>query len=147
MLVSDPQRCPLCSPDGETVLWHDAHLRVIRVEDADYPGYLRVIWNAHVAEMSDLPAPWREHLMRVVLAAEEALRELMRPDKMNLASFGNMVPHLHWHVIARYRDDRHFPQPIWGPPRQGEPPRVRARPSDEALAGRLRQALGGIDAG
>jgi diadenosine tetraphosphate (Ap4A) HIT family hydrolase len=38
----------------------------------------------------------------------------MRPDKVNLASLGNVVPHLHWHVIPRYRDDAHFPAPVWG---------------------------------
>jgi diadenosine tetraphosphate (Ap4A) HIT family hydrolase len=39
---------------------------------------------------------------------------LLRPDKINLASLGNMVAHLHWHVIPRFADDPHFPQPIWG---------------------------------
>ena len=38
----------------------------------------------------------------------------LQPDKINLASFGNMVPHLHWHVIPRFKDDMHFPNPIWG---------------------------------
>ena len=38
----------------------------------------------------------------------------MRPDKINWAQFGNMVPHLHWHIIARYQDDSHFPESIWG---------------------------------
>jgi diadenosine tetraphosphate (Ap4A) HIT family hydrolase len=51
--------------------------------------------------------------MNVVLAAELALREVMRPDKINLASLGNVVPHLHWHVIPRWRGDSRFPAPIW----------------------------------
>lgn len=38
----------------------------------------------------------------------------MHPDKINLAEFGNMVPHLHWHIIPRYTDDSHFPESIWG---------------------------------
>jgi diadenosine tetraphosphate (Ap4A) HIT family hydrolase len=52
--------------------------------------------------------------MAVVFATERgrAARGL-QPDKINLASLGNMVPHLHWHVVPRWRDDSHFPAPIW----------------------------------
>ena len=48
---------------------------------------------------------------------EEAQQSVLAPDKINLASLGNMVPHLHWHVIPRWRGDRHFPDPIWAAPR------------------------------
>ncbi len=106
--------CPLCEAEGGIVLWQDAHCRVIRVDDPMYPGFCRVIWHEHVAEMTDLPPAERLHLMNVVLATEQALRELCRPDKVNLASFGNMVPHLHWHIIPRFSDDSHFPESIWG---------------------------------
>jgi len=44
---------------------------------------------------------------------EQALRALIHPDKINLAALGNQVPHLHWHVIPRFADDAHFPDPIW----------------------------------
>ena len=136
--------CPLCTPDAERVLWQDARLRVIRVPDPDYAGYLRVIWSQHVPEMSDLAPAEREHLMQVLMAVEACLRELMRPDKINLASFGNMVPHLHWHVIARFRDDRHFPQPIWGPAQRDSHPVGPDTPSDQALSDGLRRALTGL---
>lgn len=110
--------CPLCVADGETVWWRDRRLRVVAVEDAEYPGFLRVIWNDHVREMSDLDAAERVHFMDVVFAVETAVRQVMAPDKINLASFGNVVPHVHWHVIARYADDAHFPNPVWGPRRR-----------------------------
>jgi diadenosine tetraphosphate (Ap4A) HIT family hydrolase len=51
--------------------------------------------------------------MRVVFAVESALRELLKPDKINLASLGNMTPHVHWHVIPRFGNDPHFPQSVW----------------------------------
>lgn len=105
--------CPLCAPQTEVILWQNARCRVILVNDPDYPGYCRVIWNAHVKEMTDLPEPDRAHFMRVVFAVEAVLRELLHPDKINLASLGNQTPHLHWHVIPRYHDDAHFPNPIW----------------------------------
>jgi diadenosine tetraphosphate (Ap4A) HIT family hydrolase len=52
--------------------------------------------------------------MNVVAGVERGLRIFLAPDKINLASLGNAVPHLHWHVIPRYRDDSHFPEAIWG---------------------------------
>ena len=105
--------CPLCAaPDG-TVLWHDDFCRVIRADEPDYPGFLRVILNAHVKEMTDLPPAEREAVMRVVFAAETALREVMAPDKVNLASLGNVVPHLHWHILPRYIGDPRWGSPIW----------------------------------
>ena len=116
------QNCPLCRPEAEAVLWSDTRLRVILVSDADYPAFCRVIWNEHVKEMTDLADADRSHLVRVALVAEEVLRAMLQPDKINLASLGNQVPHLHWHVIPRFVDDAHFPDPVWGPRnRQGHP--------------------------
>lgn len=106
--------CELCQHDGGRVLWRDAALRVVLADDPDYPGFLRVIWNKHVREMSDLQPGERERLMGVVFRVEAALCQVLTPHKINLASLGNVTPHLHWHVIARYMDDAHFPQPIWG---------------------------------
>lgn len=108
--------CELCTASGETLLWQGQHCRAILVEDVDYPGFCRVIWNDHVKEMTDLPGLLRAELMNTVFAVESAVREVMQPAKINLASLGNMTPHLHWHVIPRYSDDRHFPNPVWGSP-------------------------------
>lgn len=87
--------------------------RVVLIADAQYPGFCRVIWHDHVREMTDLTDPDRAQIMHTVWQVEGAVREIMRPDKMNIASLGNVVPHLHWHVIPRYFDDAHFPGPIW----------------------------------
>lgn len=108
--------CELCNTSDETLLWRGQHCRVILVEDADYPGFCRVIWNDHIKEMTDLPAQMRTELMNTVFAVESAVREALQPQKINLASLGNMTPHLHWHVIPRYIDDKHFPNPIWAEP-------------------------------
>lgn len=96
------------------MLWQDDACRVVLVADADYPGFCRVIWKRHISEMTDLSAAERAHLMTIVFAVEAAIRETINPDKINLASLGNLTPHLHWHVIPRHRHDKHFPQPIWG---------------------------------
>jgi len=132
--------CDLCATAGGTVLWESPLCRVVRVDDADYPGYCRVIWNAHVREMSDLEPADRDALMRVVFAMEKTIRSLFAPDKINLASLGNMTPHVHWHVIPRWRDDRHFPGPIWGvSQREALPP--RATIDDETLRRKLGERL------
>lgn len=111
-------RCPLCTPGPERILWRGELLRVILADDPDYPAFCRVILNRHVSEMTDLPADQRASLLRAVFAVEAALRDLLRPDKINLASLGNQVPHLHWHVIPRFTDDRHFPNPVWAAPQR-----------------------------
>lgn len=87
---------------------------MLLVDDPDYPGYCRVVLNKHVAEMTDLHAHERGHLMRVVFAVEQAMRLHLSPDKINLASMGTQVPHLHWHIIPRWLEDRHFPATVWG---------------------------------
>lgn len=105
--------CELCETDGGELIWRDGRCRVVHVAEPGYPGYCRAIWNAHVAEMTDLTESERAGFMRVLFTVEAELRERLRPDKINLASLGNVVPHLHWHVIPRFRDDPHFPNPIW----------------------------------
>jgi diadenosine tetraphosphate (Ap4A) HIT family hydrolase len=114
----DKQPCELCASSGGEILWESPACRVVRVADPHYPGFCRVIWTAHAREMTDLEPAQQQFLMSVVFAVERVVRQLFSPDKINLASFGNMVPHLHWHIIPRWQDDRHFPEPIWGTVRQ-----------------------------
>ncbi|MGS0741951.1 HIT family protein [Glaciimonas sp. GG7] len=123
--------CELCVGDGGEVLHRTEKYRIVLVDDARYPGFCRVIWHAHVKEMTDLTAEDRDVFMQAVWQVEQTLRTVMQPEKINLACFGNMTPHLHWHVIPRYLDDDHFPQPVWGS--------VQQVASDAALA--ARQAL------
>ncbi|MFZ6750361.1 HIT family protein [Undibacterium sp. Ren11W] len=107
--------CELCvSVAGGSDLLHATEKwRVVLVDDANYPGFCRVIWNAHVKEMSDLSESERNEMMAVVWIVEQTIRDVMAPHKINLASLGNVVPHLHWHIIPRYQDDAHFPNPVW----------------------------------
>jgi len=130
--------CPLCQPVNENVLWRDARCRVILVDDPEYAGFCRVIWQQHVKEMTDLPESDRAYFMAVVFAVEQHLRELMHPEKINLASLGNQAPHLHWHVIPRFTDDAHFPDPVWAARRREAKPVSR---DGAALAELLKQRL------
>lgn len=106
--------CPICRAENEDVLLQTDDLRVIVVHnETAVPAFCRVIWREHVAEMTDLPPDARNRLMDMVYRVEAAMRQVLNPAKINLASLGNMVPHLHWHVIARFEDDAHFPAPVW----------------------------------
>lgn len=88
-------------------------MRVIFANEPDYPGFCRVIWNEHVAEMSQLSVDQRARLHHIVMLVEKAIIDVMHPDKVNLAALGNMVPHLHWHIIPRYQLDVCFPGSVW----------------------------------
>lgn len=129
--MKNKMSCELCNQVGGTVLWQDERCRVVLVDDADYPGFCRVIWQQHIREMTDLSGDERTYLMNIVFAVETEIREVLQPDKINLASLGNMMPHLHWHVIPRHMKDKHFPQPIWGTAQRdgtsAQPPEWQAR--------------------
>jgi hypothetical protein len=124
--------CELCTHTETAVwplVWADERLRVVRVLDApDFPAFYRVIWTDHAAE--------RAHCLETVVAVEQVLRDTLQPTKINLAALGNLVPHLHWHVIARFDWDSHFPQPIWG---------TRQREVLPAAANRLAVPLAELD--
>lgn len=108
--------CQLCKPTPHDLLWQDDFCRVVLLHDTDYPAYCRVELLAHVKEMTDLPPADRARTMKVVFAVESAIREVIRPDKINLASLGNKTPHMHWHVLPRFESDKHFPNSHWGEP-------------------------------
>ena len=116
--------CVLCQEPGGQLIWQGEHLRLIRADEAGFPAFYRIVWNAHVAEFSDLGAAQRQHCMEAVALVEQVLRQQLQPTKINLATLGNVVPHLHWHIIARYDWDSHFPAPVWA---SAQRPRDSAR--------------------
>ena len=138
--------CVLCETDGGLVVARTPQFRVVRVIDGDearrFPAFYRLIWAAHVAEFSELSAADRHACMDAVAEIERILRAELSPTKVNLASLGNVVPHLHWHVIARFEGDSHFPAPVWAPPQREAVPAL-ARPLaqvDAAVAHSLASA-------
>ena len=113
--------------------------RLLLMRDANYPWLILVPDRDGVGEIHQLAEPDREQLLRESCALSETLVEQFRPDKLNLAALGNLVPQLHLHHVVRYRNDPAWPAPVWG--------RLPAKPyTAEALAhrlGGLRQALSG----
>lgn len=129
--------CVLCQQTGGLPVWQGAQLRVIRAEEAGFPAFYRVVWTAHAAELSDLSEQDRNTCMAAVTEVERVIRAQLAPTKINLAALGNMVAHLHWHVIARYDWDSHFPASVWASP-------LRAR--DLAREAQLQQEIAACDA-
>jgi len=126
--------CPLCIEDGGICLVRTKQYRIVAPREPEFLGLIRVIWNEHVVEMTDLEILPRNDFMRAVYFVEESVRQMMNPDKINLASLGNAVPHLHWHIIPRWHDDSYFPVPIWGQrQREISAEKVSQRQSDEQL--------------
>ncbi len=134
--ASDPA-CELCTADGGRPIWREPGWRLVRVEDAAFPGFYRLIRDRHVAEFSQLAADDRRRCTDLLAWAEGLLVGQLQPTKVNLASLGNVVPHLHWHLIARFDWDSHFPGPIWAAPQ---------RPADADRLALLRERLPALDA-
>jgi len=100
--------CPLCAPLNEDIIYQDNFLRVILVDEI--PGYIRVITQKHIKEFSQLNDEEAIKLTLTVKKIEKTLLKELNPDKINIASLGNMVPHLHIHIIPRYKNDPWWPE-------------------------------------
>lgn len=133
----NPVDCPLCRLDPLTVLFARSDWLVIDAQDPVYPALTRVIWHAHVKEMSDLTRLERTDLMGVVFEVEAIMRKHLNPDKINVASLGNQVPHVHWHVIGRWHNDPTFPDAIWSTKAQSADEKARSAAHRKSLARRL----------
>ena len=99
--------CPLCNPVNENVIFQNDFLRVILVEEI--PGYIRVITQKHIKEFSDLSDKEASEIMLLTKKIEKILINILNPDKINIAMLGNMVPHLHIHIVPRFVNDPWWP--------------------------------------
>lgn len=108
--------CPLCTEIGGRLIHQNDFVRIINANDPHYPAFTRVVLQRHLAEMTDLSIFERQRLMEYVYLIEQVQRDILQPDKINLAAFGTMVPHLHWHIIPRFKWDLHYPASVWSPP-------------------------------
>jgi diadenosine tetraphosphate (Ap4A) HIT family hydrolase len=107
------QGCAFCGGIGGTLIFQGPKFRVVRAAEPGFPAFYRLIWTDHVAEFSDLSQADRHSCMDAVTQLEQLLREHLEPTKVNLASLGNQVPHLHWHLFPRYLDDADRLHAVW----------------------------------
>ena len=111
--------CPMCRK------WAgDADLQIVELEqcyvtlnrDQFFPGYCFVFSKEHVTELFHLDVARRQAIIEEVNRVAEVLNDLFNPTKMNYELLGNMVPHMHWHLVPRFETDPLWPKPIWSEP-------------------------------
>lgn len=111
---------------------------LLMMNDSQYPWFILVPRRAHIKEIHQLSAADRQTLLAESCLLAETLSEQYRPDKLNIAAIGNLVPQLHLHHVVRYQTDKAWPAPIWGKfpavPYNGDQPEQRLARMREALA-------------
>ena len=85
----------------------------IETEPFEIP-WLKIFAKAGCKEMSQCDEETKRDIFKALDIIERAMLRMLTPDKINIASFGNYVPKVHWHIQARYRNDSYFPEPVWG---------------------------------
>ena len=94
------------------IIYEDNEIYV-ETEDSEVP-WLKIFTKIEYKELGDLPKVLRTKLWDVYDIIEEEMKSYYKPKKINMASFANMLPRVHIHVMARYEEDSYFPNPMWG---------------------------------
>ncbi|HHD74353.1 MAG TPA: HIT family protein [Nitratifractor sp.] len=98
----------------EKTVWHNSNF-YLQVHDSKLP-WLKLFTSKKYKELTELPKDIKVQMYELLEVIELVIIEYYTPDKVNLASFGNMLPHLHWHIIARFKNDPYFPKTTWEEP-------------------------------
>lgn len=85
----------------------------VEVEPSEIP-WVKVFAKRKVKEFSDCTLEEKAEIFRVIDIIEKAMLSYFNADKINIASFGNILPQVHWHIMARFESDSYFPGPMWG---------------------------------
>lgn len=93
-------------------IWENALVR-IEIEKSEIPWY-KIFTQFPYREMSTVPIETKKEIYALLDLIEREMLSFYRPTKINIASFGNYMPHVHWHIMARFEKDNYFPEPMWG---------------------------------
>jgi len=85
----------------------------VQIEESEIP-WLKIFTNENYKELTQCPKEVKEDIFRALEIIEKEMIEYYHPEKINIASFGNYVPHVHFHIMARFKEDSYFPEPMWG---------------------------------
>lgn len=133
MFVLHPQLETDTHPVGNLPL-----CRVLLMNNALYPWVILVPQHNNLTEITDLSAPQRAQLMEETATVASTMKQIYWPEKMNIAALGNQVPQLHVHIIARFKTDQAWPNPVWGQGSKPYSPSGRDQ-TIEVLRARLRE--------
>lgn len=95
-----------------SLLYENKNIK-IEIEESEIP-WLKVFTQKVYKEMSEVPAGIRLEIYDLLDLIEKEMLSYFQPKKINIASFGNYMPHVHWHIMARFEEDSYFPEPMWG---------------------------------
>ena len=93
-------------------VWENDHLR-IEIEESEIP-WLKIFTKVPYREMSEVPPEIKNQIYTLLDLIEREMLSYYQPTKINIASFGNYMPHVHWHIMARFENDSYYPEPMWG---------------------------------
>jgi diadenosine tetraphosphate (Ap4A) HIT family hydrolase len=110
--------------------------KVVLVDNSFFPWVVLVPRKNGIIEVIDLTKQDQQLLMEEIAIISQAMQQLFKPDKLNVAALGNIVPQLHVHVIARYKGDLAWPDPVFG--KEKKPYEIQMK---EKLVGELRKAI------
>ena len=85
----------------------------IEIEESEIP-WLKIFTQTPYKEMSEVPSEIKFEIYDLLDIIEKEMISYYNPKKINIASFGNYMPHVHWHIMARFKEDSYFPEPMWG---------------------------------
>ena len=106
-----------------SIIYQNKLLRV-EIEESEIP-WLKVFTQEAYKEFSEVPMELRLETFRILDIIEKEMLSFYKPKKINIASFGNYLPHVHWHIMARFEEDSYFPEPMWGKKQREEPYRLK----------------------
>jgi len=95
-----------------SIIYENSNIR-IETEESEIP-WLKIFTQHPYKEMSKVPPEIKFEIYDLLDIIEKEMLAYYHPEKINIASFGNYVPHVHWHIMARFKEDSYFPEPMWG---------------------------------
>ena len=96
------------------IIWENENFKIIK-HNSKLP-WVKLFTKTDYKELSHIPDNLKIEMFNIIEKVELCLIEIYNPDKVNIASFGNMLPHMHWHIIARFKNDPYFPKTTWKEP-------------------------------
>lgn len=95
-----------------SIIYENESIKIER-EESEIP-WLKIFTQYPYKEMSEVPQEIKLEIYATLDFIEQEMLAYYKPTKINIASFGNYMPHVHWHIMARFEKDSYFPEPMWG---------------------------------
>ncbi len=95
-----------------SIIYKNANIK-IEIEKSEIP-WLKIFTQQPYKEMSEVPKVVKTEIYDLLDVIEKEMLSYYKPKKINIASFGNYMPHVHWHIMSRFEKDSYYPEPMWG---------------------------------